>query len=89
MVLPAIRPLPPDVWDEFMATLRRGPTPEQVRAVEKALELARRTPVRDASAVKEEAYLPLQDSAHCQGRRPGASATKDKAHRRPEPQGAA
>ena len=46
-----------------MAAIRRGPTPEQVRAVERALELARRTPVRDASAVKEEAYLPLQDSA--------------------------
>ena len=61
--MPAIPPLHPDAWDEFMAALRRGPTPEQARAVERALEIARRTPVRGASAVPEEAYLPLQDSA--------------------------
>ena len=33
MVLPPIRPLTPEEWDNFVAALRRGPTPEQVRAV--------------------------------------------------------
>ena len=41
MVRPAIPPLPPAVWAEFMAAIRRGPTPEQVRAVERAKEIAR------------------------------------------------
>lgn len=87
--MPAIPPLHPDAWDEFMAAIRRGPTPEQARAVERALEIARNTPVRDASTVKEEAYLPLQDSAHRRERRPGANATKGEACGPPEPQGVA
>ena len=40
MVLPSIPPLPPDVWAKFIEALRRGPTPEQVRAVERAKEIA-------------------------------------------------
>lgn len=80
MVLPAIRPLHPDVWDEFMAVLRRGPTPEQARALERALELARHIPVRDASTVKSEAYRPLEDSHHRQECRPDQRIAKDDTH---------
>ena len=58
MVLPPIPPLPPKVWDEFMAALERGPTPEQVRAVEAAKEIARRIRVKDPKTVKSEAFRP-------------------------------
>ena len=74
MVLPAIPPLHPEAWDEFMAALRRGPTPEQVQAVERAMELARHIPVRDANTVPIEAYGP-QDSVR-QGRRPEAKTRR-------------
>ena len=89
MVLPPIRPLPPDVWDEFMAALKRGPSPKQVRAMERALELARRIPVRDADALKSEAYRPLRDSEHRQGCRQDASAVKSEAYSPSKSQNAA
>lgn len=41
MVLRHVRPLPPEAWDDFVAALKRGPTPEQVRAMERAMELTR------------------------------------------------
>lgn len=41
MVVRHVRPLPPEVWDSFVAALRRGPTEEQVRAMERAMELTR------------------------------------------------
>ena len=81
MVLPPIRPLHPDVWDEFMAALKRGPSPKQVQAVERALELARHIPVMDANAVKSEAYRPLQDSPHPQECCQDANAVKSEAYR--------
>ena len=40
MVLPPIRPLSEEEWNNLVAALRRGPTPEQVRAVERAKEIA-------------------------------------------------
>ena len=52
MVLPPIPPLPHDVWVEFVAALGRGPSPEQVRAVERAGEPARDVTVRDSSTMK-------------------------------------
>ena len=53
MVLPPIRPLTQEEWDNFVAALRRGPTPEQVRAVERAKEIARNiTVLHDASTIK-------------------------------------
>ena len=44
--------LPPDVWDEFMVALKRGPTPEQARAMERTLELGRSITLKDSSIVK-------------------------------------
>ena len=41
MVLPPIPPLHPEAWNEFMAALRRGPTPNQVKVMEEARKLAR------------------------------------------------
>ena len=41
MVLRHVKPLPPEAWEDFMAALERGPTPEQVRAKERAIELTR------------------------------------------------
>ena len=83
MVLPAIPPLRPEAWDEFMAALRRGPPPEQVRAVERALEIGRNIRVRDASTVPIEAYGPQDSVRH--GRRPDAR-TGGKACCQPRPQ---
>ena len=40
-MLPPVAPLPPDVWDKFMAALRRGPTPKQVEAVKRAMDITR------------------------------------------------
>lgn len=82
MVMPAIPPLHPEAWDEFMAALRRGPPPEQVRAVERALEIGRNIRVRDAKTVPIEAYGPQDSVRH--GRRPGAR-TKDGASSPPVP----
>ena len=48
-----IRSLPPEVWDEFVETLKRGPTPEQARAVKRAKELARNIVLLDSSVVKD------------------------------------
>ena len=54
MVLPTIRPLTQEEWDNFVAALRRGPTPKQVRAVERAKEIARNiTVLPDASTIKD------------------------------------
>ena len=41
MVLRHVRPLSPEAWEDFVAALERGPTPEQVRAMERAMELTR------------------------------------------------
>lgn len=79
MVLPPIRPLRPDEWDAFVAALKRGPSPKQVQAVERALELARHIRVRDADSVKSEAYRPLQDSPHRHECSPDARITKSEA----------
>ena len=48
-----IRSLPPEVWDEFVETLKRGPTPEQALAVKRAKELARNIVLLDSSAVRD------------------------------------
>ena len=45
--------LPPEVWDEFVETLKRGPTPEQALAVKRAKEIARNVVLWDSSAVKD------------------------------------
>ncbi len=53
MVLPAIRPLSEEEWNNLVAALRRGPTPEQVRAVERAKEIAKTIKVLpDTSTIK-------------------------------------
>lgn len=39
MALRHVRPLPREAWDDFVAALKRGPTPEQVRVMERAEEL--------------------------------------------------
>ena len=52
MVRPAIPPLPPDVWAEFVAALKRGPTPEQARAAERLKEIGRSITLEDSSIVK-------------------------------------
>lgn len=41
MLPPPVPPLEPEVWDEFVKALRRGPTPKQVEAVKRAMELTR------------------------------------------------
>lgn len=41
MVLRHVRPLPPEAWEDFVAALERGPTPEQVRAMERAMDITR------------------------------------------------
>ena len=41
MLPPPVPPLPPDVWDDFVEKLRRGPSPKQVEAVKRAMELTR------------------------------------------------
>ena len=48
-----IRTFPPEVWDEFVAALKRGPTPEQIRAIERAEEIARGITLKDSSIVKK------------------------------------
>ena len=61
MVPQPTRLLSPDVWDEFVAALERGPTPKHVRAVERAKELARHIRIRDASTIKSG----VMRSPHC------------------------
>lgn len=41
MLPPPVPPLPPDVWDDFVEKLRRGPSPKQVEAAKKLLALSR------------------------------------------------
>lgn len=41
MLPPPVAPLPPDVWNKFMEDLRRGPTPKQVEAVKRAMDITR------------------------------------------------
>ena len=36
-----VKPLPPEAWEDFMAALKRGPTPEQVRIKKEAIERTR------------------------------------------------
>ena len=48
-----IRTLPPEVWEEFMAALKRGPAPEQARAMERTRELGRSITLKDSSIVKK------------------------------------
>ena len=47
-----IRTFPPEVWAEFVAALKRGPTPEQARAIERMKELGRSITLEDSSIVK-------------------------------------
>lgn len=76
MVLPAIPPLPHDVWMEFVAALRRGPTPEQVRAVERAEEIARDITLRDPSTVKNVRRLDPSEVARRMEEKFAAEANK-------------
>ena len=39
MVLRHVPPLSPEAWEDFMAALKRGPTPEQVKFREAAERL--------------------------------------------------
>ena len=39
MLPPPVQPLPPDVWDNFVAALERGPSPKHVEAVKRAMDL--------------------------------------------------
>ena len=48
-----VRTFPPEVWDEFVAALKRGPTPEQARAVERAMEIGSKITLKDSSIVKK------------------------------------
>jgi len=48
-----VRTFPPEVWDKFVAALKCGPTPEQVRTIEKAEEIGRGITVKDSSIVKK------------------------------------
>ena len=41
MLPPPIQPLEPEVWDEFVKALRRGPTPKQVEARKRLMDLSR------------------------------------------------
>ena len=41
MLPPPVPPLPPEVWDDFVETLRRGPSQKHVEAVKRAMELTR------------------------------------------------
>ncbi len=53
MVVRGTWQLEPEEWDAFVAALRRGPAPEQVRAVERALEIAKTIKVLpDTSTIK-------------------------------------
>ena len=53
MVLPTIRPLTEEEWENFVAALRRGPTPRQVEAVKRAKEIASTIRViHDSSTIK-------------------------------------
>ena len=36
-----VAPIPPEAWDRFIAALERGPTPRQVEAVKRAMDLTR------------------------------------------------
>ena len=47
-----IRTFPPEVWAEFVAALKRGPTPEQVRTIEMAEEIGRSITLKDSRIVK-------------------------------------
>ena len=77
MVLPPIRPLTPEEWDNFVAALRRGPTPEQVRAVERAKEIARNiTVLPDTSTIKNMRRL---DPAEVERRMEEKFAAEDRA----------
>ena len=68
MVRPAIEPLPPDVWDEFVAALKRGPTPEQARAVERAMEIGNSITLKDSSIVKNKKICrPRHSAPHGRG----------------------
>ena len=53
MVRQPARALPPEVCDEFIAALKRGPAPEQARAMERTLELGRSITLKDSSTVKK------------------------------------
>ena len=36
-----VEPIPPEAWDRFIAALERGPTPRQVEAMKRAMDLTR------------------------------------------------
>ena len=80
MVLPPIRPLTPEEWDNFVETLRRGPTPRQVRAVERALEIARNiTVLPDTSTIKNMRRLNPDEVARRMEEKFAAEAQRKKA----------
>ena len=41
MLSPRVAPISPEAWDRFIAALERGPTPRQVEAVKRAMDLTR------------------------------------------------
>lgn len=43
MTLRYVRPLDEESWNKVVAALKRGPTPEQVKAKERLLAIARET----------------------------------------------
>ena len=71
MALRHVKPLPPEAWEDFMAALERGPTPEQVRAKERAIELTRHMFPPEDGDCREERDLPRTPVRPC-GARPGA-----------------
>ena len=41
MLSPPVAPISPEAWNKFIAALERGPTPRQVEAVKRAMDLTR------------------------------------------------
>ena len=87
MVRPGIPPLPPDVWAEFVAALRRGPTPLQVRIAEEARELVRNSPLRDPSTLKNMRRLDPDEVARRMDEKFAAEAARRKAAMDAAPRG--
>lgn len=52
MVLRYVRPLDEESWNRVVAALKRGPTPEQVKAKERLLEITQHVELDDDDAFK-------------------------------------
>lgn len=52
MTLRYVRPLDDESWNRVVAALKRGPTPDQVKAKERLLEIARQIRSDDDGASK-------------------------------------